>query len=116
MSLKPREETGVCKICGRTFSALSGKKGGTCDFCKEASSSTRTEYSKKLYKKYSVMLPIKLRLQTPSSGKKCVEDEEILLFNLSGKLYLQNKADLNKVGFLENPLIIGKKENKEKKM
>lgn len=115
MSLKPREETGVCKICGRTFSALSGKKGGTCDFCKEASSSTRTEYSKKLYKKYSVMLPIKLRLQTPSSGKKCVEDEEILLFNLSGKLYLQNKADLNKVGFLENPLIIGKKENKEKK-
>lgn len=115
LSLRPTSDTGICKVCGRTFASLSETKLGTCDFCKEGLSSSNNVKSNKLFNKYSVMLPLRLRLKNPSKKNKCIEDEELIIFNISGKIYLQKKADLLQKGYLPSPALLKSKIDKEKK-
>ena len=79
---------GKCACCQRTF-AESDINGGLCEFCKRADnlageSRPQEQIYKqscaKLYRKYSSLLPISVRLKHLSAKKYCMDDNDLLLF------------------------------------
>lgn len=79
---------GKCACCQRTF-AKSDINGGLCEFCKRAenlageSGPQEQSYKQscaKLYRKYSSLLPISVRLKHLSAKKYCMDDNDLLLF------------------------------------
>lgn len=79
---------GKCACCQRTF-AKSDINGGLCEFCKRAEtlageSESQEQIDKqscaKLYRKYSSLLPISVRLKHLSAKKYCMDDNDLLLF------------------------------------
>lgn len=79
---------GKCACCQRTF-AKSDINGGLCEFCKRAEtlageSGPQEQSDKqscaKLYRKYSSLLPISVRLKHLSAKKYCMDDNDLLLF------------------------------------
>lgn len=79
---------GKCACCQRTF-AKGDINGGLCEFCKRAenlageSGPQEQSYKQscaKLYRKYSSLLPISVRLKHLSAKKYCMDDNDLLLF------------------------------------
>lgn len=79
---------GKCACCQRTF-AKGDINEGLCEFCKRAdnlageSGPQEQSYKQscaKLYRKYSSLLPISVRLKHLSAKKYCMDDNDLLLF------------------------------------
>ncbi len=77
-------ESSICKVCGRGFSHLGSNK--VCDFCNtlvnRSRSSAVSQRHNKLYRMYSGILPLRLRARR--SVGLCIEDDDIILFELGG--------------------------------
>ncbi len=109
MTLLPKEQTVQCDCCGRTFTKDSDNKRYICDFCKVADMGLDilddTEYAKgkKLYRKYSGMLPLTTRFKGAKVKKYCQEDEDCIMFVIDKEVYVFNKDCQSQGGFLKAP-------------
>lgn len=90
----------TCKCCGRTYGEHTGKNG----YCKLCGEVGFTDEGKKLYRKYSKMLGLGVRLTHMFSKKSCREDSNIIIFELGKDRYVFNKLDASDHGYIDQPI------------
>ncbi|MDE6201596.1 MAG: hypothetical protein K2M47_06960 [Clostridiales bacterium] len=88
-----------CKCCGRTYGEHTGKNG----YCRLCGDFAYTEEGKKLYRKYSKMLALRVRLKHLKDKKFCKEDSNIIIFELGEERYVFNKLDAHDFGYIDPP-------------
>ena len=88
-----------CRCCGRTYGEHTGKNG----YCKLCGDVSFTAEGKKLYRKYSKMLGLRVRLKHLTDKKCCKEDSNIIIFELGNERYVFNKLDARDYGYIEPP-------------
>lgn len=93
------QRTKKCGCCGRTY----GERDGINGFCKLCGGAEYTVAGKKLYRKYRQMLDIGVRLSHIHQKKFCVEDSNIIIFQLGSDRYIFNKLDAAPTGILPSP-------------
>lgn len=97
-----REKTAVCACCGRKFTAAKISANGLCAFCESTQGYTKA--GGKLYKTYSGMLGLGVRLKHLFSKKYCREDGNVLLFVLGEDKYVFDKLNASEFGYIPKPV------------
>ncbi len=108
MTLIPKEKTGMCASCGRTFAAdaLTGTGiNRMCAFCRNAEkeAASNSAEARRLYRKYAGMLGYGVRLKHLAARKYCFDDDDITLFVLGGDKYILDKTEITGEGFIDKP-------------
>lgn len=96
------EEVSECVCCGRKFTAAVMKGTNMCPMCRAGS--LDSEEGKKGYARYSGLLSPALRVRYIGKVKRCLEDEDMLVFLMGGDRYIFDKKDLEKDGYLPAPV------------
>ena len=73
-----------------------------CPTCRAGS--LDSEEGKKGYARYSGLLSPALRVRYLGKVKRCLEDEDMLVFLMGGDRYIFDKKDLEKDGYLPAPV------------
>lgn len=94
------EPTVKCRCCGREFIASSMPRKNICHFC---SRDDKSPAARKLYRKYSGMLSIGVRLAHLFAKKYCREEDNIILFELGNDCYVFDKLNVKEYGFIKKP-------------
>lgn len=101
MTLVP-EKTETCLCCGRPFTEKKISKEGLCSFC--SGSGGYTKAGGELYREYSGMLGLGVRLKHLFTKKYCREDGSVLLFVLGNDKYVFDKLNAQEFGFVSKPV------------
>lgn len=97
-----KEKTETCLCCGRPFTQSKISKEGLCSFCGGAHDYTKA--GGELYRKYSGMLGLGVRLSHLFTKKYCREDGGVLLFVLGNDKYVFDKLNAQEFGFVSKPV------------
>lgn len=110
MELVAKGSVVACQCCGRqyTYDTQTKPKNYTCDFCNSMKNWQKMDIEDKsqgveLYRKYSRMLPLILRIKNIGKTKLCKEDEDIILFALDKQIYICHKENLAEGVYLNAP-------------
>lgn len=106
--MKDRSNTKICSCCGRVFTLDGLNTKNTCSFCNKVlfyensnlADSEKSELTKK-YKKYSTILPLRIRVGGLFKKKYCFEQEDILLFVIGKNIYKFDKLKISDKGYIE---------------
>ncbi|MDE7214381.1 MAG: hypothetical protein K2N68_00900, partial [Clostridia bacterium] len=101
MALVP-EKTETCVCCGRPFTQKRISKEGLCAFC--SGSGGYTKAGGELYREYSGMLGLGVRLKHLFTKKYCREDGNVILFVLGNDKYVFDKLNAQEFGFVSKPV------------
>lgn len=88
-----------CGCCGRFYQKSQGR-GGLCPLCGNVE---YTDSGKKLYKKYSKMLGIGVRMTHFFPKKCCKEDSNLIIFDLGRSRYVFDKLSAKDRGYIAQP-------------
>ena len=80
--LKTKEESQKCSLCKRFFVTMSND---LCPLCNALINQVPSENEKKIYKRYSSLLPVNKRAMHAFDKKYGYEDDEIVLIRLDNK-------------------------------
>lgn len=97
-----REKTETCACCGRPFTEGKISKEGLCSFCSATQGYTKA--GGELYREYSGMLGLGVRLTHLFTKKYCREDGSVLLFVLGNDKYVFDKLSAQEFGFVSKPV------------
>ncbi|MDE7330205.1 MAG: hypothetical protein K2N30_03820 [Clostridia bacterium] len=89
-----------CRCCGREYAKSGIVRGELCAFCADID---RSAGAKKLYRKYGGMLSLTVRLSHLFSKKYCMEDANVVLFELGTDRYVFDKLSAARSGFIKKP-------------
>lgn len=97
--------TAKCKCCGREFDGSNLSKSGLCGFCRSRDTSPE---AKALYRKYGNMLDLSTRLNHLSAPKYCMEDGNVIIFELGNDRYVFDKLNAKEYGFIKKPVKVNR--------
>lgn len=107
LSMALKKNAAKCSRCGRTFSG-EWLTGGQCKLCASIDNLSGEDEvnAKKLYKKYANAFSHAVRLKHASDKKYCLEDDTALVFAIGKEVYVLDKLELYKDGFIAQPVKI----------